>query len=106
MAQVILPRSLAVLIPNLPHKASVDGDTGAALIAALGSAWPGVADRLVEAGPALRESSQGLGDGGVALSTRHLLEDLGLAGGEAVEVGPMPRRTSGAQCCHDLGVDH
>ena len=55
MAQVILPRSLAILIPDLPHRASVSGATVADVIAGLDEAWPGVADRLLETGPAIRE---------------------------------------------------
>ena len=55
MAEVVLPRSLAVLIPGLPHRATVDGSTVAEVIAGLDRAWPGVADRLLEAGPAIRE---------------------------------------------------
>jgi sulfur-carrier protein len=55
MAQVILPRSLAILIPGLPHRATVSGETVAAVIAALEVEWPGVSDRLLEAGPAIRE---------------------------------------------------
>ena len=55
MAQVILPRSLAILIPDLPHRASVGGATVADVIAGLDEAWPGVADRLLETGPAIRE---------------------------------------------------
>ena len=55
MVQVILPRSLAILIPNLPRRAEVDGTTIAEVIAALDAAWPGVSDRVLEAGPAIRE---------------------------------------------------
>jgi sulfur-carrier protein len=55
MALVILPRSLAPLVPGLPHRASVDGGTVGEVISALDASWPGVADRLCEAGPALRQ---------------------------------------------------
>jgi len=55
MAEVVLPRSLAALIAGLPHRATVDGQTVGEIVVALDARWPGVADRLLEAGPALRE---------------------------------------------------
>jgi molybdopterin converting factor small subunit len=55
MALVILPRSLAPLVPGLPHRASVDGETVGEVIRALDATWPGVADRLCEVGPVLRQ---------------------------------------------------
>jgi molybdopterin synthase sulfur carrier subunit len=55
MALVILPRSLAPLVPGLPHRASVDGGTVGEVIRALDATWPGVADRLCDAGPVLRQ---------------------------------------------------
>jgi len=66
MAQVILPRSLAILIPDLPHRASVSGATVADVIAGLDEAWPGVADRLLETGPAIREHINVFVDGDLA----------------------------------------
>ena len=67
MAEVVLPRSLAVLIPGLPHRATVDGSTVAEVIAGLDRAWPGVADRLLEAGPAIREHINVFVDGDPAV---------------------------------------
>jgi molybdopterin converting factor small subunit len=55
VAHVILPRSLAAILPGLPRRATVDGATVAEVVAALDAAWPGVADRLLEPGPAIRE---------------------------------------------------
>jgi molybdopterin synthase sulfur carrier subunit len=55
MALVILPRSLAPLVPGLPHRATVDGGTVDEVIRALDASWPGVADRLCDAGPSLRQ---------------------------------------------------
>ena len=55
MAHVILPRSLAAILPGLPRRAEVDGATVADVVAALDASWPGVADRILEPGPAIRE---------------------------------------------------
>jgi len=55
MALVILPRSLAPLVPGRPHRATVDGGTVGEVIRALDASWPGVANRLCDAGPALRD---------------------------------------------------
>ena len=55
MAQVVLPRSLGLLLPGLPHRTIVEGATVSEVIAALDAAWPGVADRLCDAGPTIRE---------------------------------------------------
>jgi molybdopterin converting factor small subunit len=55
MALVILPRSLAAILPGLPRRASVEGATVAEVVAALDASWPGVADRFLEPGPSIRE---------------------------------------------------
>jgi sulfur-carrier protein len=55
MATVILPRSLAALVPGLPHRAEIDGASVAELVAGLDERWPGVADRLCDAGPSIRQ---------------------------------------------------
>jgi molybdopterin synthase sulfur carrier subunit len=54
MAVVILPRSLAVLVPGLPRQTAVAGATVGELISELDAHWPGVADRLCDAGPTIR----------------------------------------------------
>lgn len=70
MALVILPRSLSPLVPGLPHRTSVDGGTVADVIAALDTSWPGVRDRLCDAGPSLRPHINVFVDGDTAeLST-------------------------------------
>jgi molybdopterin converting factor small subunit len=55
MVHVILPRSLAAILPGLPRRTEIDGATVAEVLAALDASWPGVADRLLEPGPAIRE---------------------------------------------------
>lgn len=55
MATVLLPRSLVVLFPEAPRRIDLDGvATVAEAIDALDARWPGVRDRLVDAGPELR----------------------------------------------------
>jgi sulfur-carrier protein len=54
VATVHLPRSLALVIPDLPKVATVDGSTVDEVVRALDGRWPGVADRVLEAGPAIR----------------------------------------------------
>ena len=56
MATVYLPRSLvALFVEPPPRHLTVAADTLAALIAELDAGWPGMADRLLEPGPQLRE---------------------------------------------------
>ena len=55
MPVVVLPRSLAAILPGLPRRVSVEGTTVAEVVAALDLAWPGLADRVLEPGPAIRE---------------------------------------------------
>jgi molybdopterin synthase sulfur carrier subunit len=56
MAHVQLPRSLVELFPGAPRRLDVDdaADVGQ-LIERLDARWPGLADRLCDAGPELRE---------------------------------------------------
>ncbi|HXR27238.1 MAG TPA: MoaD/ThiS family protein [Candidatus Baltobacteraceae bacterium] len=56
MTVVVLPRSLAALFPGMPHRLTLERgpETVGEVIAALDARWPGVRDRLCEAGPALR----------------------------------------------------
>jgi len=54
MATVHLPRSLAFVVPELPKVAQVEGGTVADVVRALDARWPGVADRVLEPGPAIR----------------------------------------------------
>ena len=75
MVQVFLPRSLAVLIPRLPRRATVEGATVAEVVAALDAQWPGVADRVLEAGPAIREHINVFVDGDLATLQTPLAPD-------------------------------
>ena len=56
MAHVVLPRSLIALFPGAQRRTEVaDVATVAELIRRLDASWPGLADRLCDAGPVLRE---------------------------------------------------
>jgi len=66
MAVVVLPRSLAQVLPGLPRRAVVEGATVAEVIAALDADWPGLRDRLLDAGPSIREHINVFVDGELA----------------------------------------
>lgn len=55
MALVILPRSLIALFPDAERRTAVEAATVAEAIAALDARWPGIRDRLCDAGPTMRE---------------------------------------------------
>ena len=55
MAAVILPRSLAALVPGVERRTTVPGATVGEVIASLDARWPGIADRLCDAGPSIRD---------------------------------------------------
>ena len=54
MAVLHLPSTLPPLFPGLPRRLDVDAETVADALASLDERWPGLHDRLCEAGPALR----------------------------------------------------
>ncbi|MEO8469459.1 MAG: MoaD/ThiS family protein [Chloroflexota bacterium] len=54
MADVHLPRSLVALFPGAPRRLEVGGATVAELIDHLEDQVPGIRNRLLDAGPALR----------------------------------------------------
>jgi molybdopterin synthase sulfur carrier subunit len=54
MADVHLPRSLAALFPGEPRRLTARGATVAELIADLDAQVPGIRNRLLDAGPAIR----------------------------------------------------
>ncbi len=54
MPVVILPRSLAALVPGVEHRTTATGATVGELVAALDARWPGLADRLCDSGPSIR----------------------------------------------------
>jgi molybdopterin converting factor small subunit len=56
MATVHLPRSLVTLFTDPPpRKLDIEAASLAELVGALDAGWPGMRDRLLEAGPRLRE---------------------------------------------------
>ena len=54
MADVRLPGTLTPLFPGLPRRLEVDAATVLAAIDSLEAQWPGLRDKIVEEGPALR----------------------------------------------------
>jgi molybdopterin converting factor small subunit len=54
MARVHLPSSLALVVPDLPRVATIEGSSVAEVIGALDERWPGVGDRLLENGSGIR----------------------------------------------------
>lgn len=54
MADVRLPGTLTPLFPGLPRRVEVQAPTVLAAIDSLEVQWPGLRDRIVEEGPALR----------------------------------------------------
>ena len=55
MTTVVLPRSLVALFPGAERRHEVDGATVAEVIDGLDARVPGIRNRLLDAGPALRE---------------------------------------------------
>ena len=66
MATVILPRSLIALFPAAPRRCDVEAATVAEAIDRLDGLAPGMRNRLVDAGPALREHIKVFVDGAPA----------------------------------------
>ncbi len=54
MADVRLPGTLTPLFPGLPRRVEVEAATVLAVFDSLETQWPGLRDRIVEEGPALR----------------------------------------------------
>ena len=54
MAELHLPMTLQPLFVDLPRRVDVDAATVADAIAQLDAQWPGISDRLLDAGPAIR----------------------------------------------------
>ncbi|MEO8273961.1 MAG: MoaD/ThiS family protein [Chloroflexota bacterium] len=54
MADVHLPRSLVALFPGTPRRLDVPGVTVAELITELDARVPGIRNRLLDSGPAIR----------------------------------------------------
>jgi molybdopterin synthase sulfur carrier subunit len=55
VAEVWLPGSLVALFPGAPRRLSVGGTTVAEVVVALDARIPGLADRVLTAGPTIRE---------------------------------------------------
>ncbi len=54
MADVHLPPTLTPLFPGLPRRVEVEADTVSGALDSLEASWPGLRDRLLESGPAIR----------------------------------------------------
>jgi molybdopterin converting factor small subunit len=54
VATVVLPRSLAELFPAAPRQVTADGSTVGAVIEDLDTTYPGMRQRLLDAGPVIR----------------------------------------------------
>ncbi len=63
MAEVRLPGSLTALFPGTPRRLDVDGGTVRDLLASLDARVPGMGDRLLDAGPAIRRHIRVFVDG-------------------------------------------
>lgn len=55
MATIILPRSLIAMFPAAPRRCDVDAATVAEAIDRLDELAPGMRNRIVDAGPSIRE---------------------------------------------------
>ena len=66
MAQVRLPGNLTALFPGVPRRLDVPGATVSEVLAALDARVPGMADRLLAAGPAIRQHLRVFVDGELA----------------------------------------
>lgn len=55
MVQLHLPQSLTDLFPGAPRRLESEAATVQALLRELDRRWPGMWDRLCEAGPAIRQ---------------------------------------------------
>jgi len=82
VAQVVLPGNLVTLFPGATRRMEMDATTVRELIAGLEARLPGIADRLVAAGPALREHIRVFVDGEMASL------DTAVAAGSTVVVIP------------------
>jgi molybdopterin synthase sulfur carrier subunit len=55
MVTVVLPRSLVAIIPTAPRRCEIDAATVAEAIDRLDELAPGIRNRLVDAGPVIRQ---------------------------------------------------
>ena len=82
MVEVYLPRSLLTLFPTADRRPKVDASTVAELIDRLDERWPGMRNRLCDAGPTIREHVNVFVDGERAEL------DTPLAAGSTVHIIP------------------
>ena len=66
MATVILPRSLVALFAGAERRTSVEAASVAELIDRLDARWPGLRDRVCDAGPTIRQHINVFVDGELA----------------------------------------
>ena len=66
MVEVLLSRALLALFPGMPRPVAVEATSVRELIAALDGVAPGIADRLMTAGPSIREHINVFVDGDLA----------------------------------------
>jgi molybdopterin converting factor small subunit len=75
VATVFLPRNLVAIFPLLPRQTDVEAETVCETIDRLNDQWPGLRNRLVEAGPSLREHILVFVDGEKALLSSSVQQD-------------------------------
>ncbi len=66
MAEVVLPGNLIALFPGAPRRVPIEAGSVREAIAALDARIPGMADRLLTAGPSIREHVNVFVDGDLA----------------------------------------
>lgn len=66
MAEVVLPGNLVALFPGAPRRLALEATSVREVIAALDTCIPGMANRLLDAGPSLREHINVFVDGDMA----------------------------------------
>lgn len=99
MATVHLPRSLVALFPGVPRRLELAADDVDGLFRALDAEVPGMRDRLVTAGPTLREHLNVFVDGQPAdletpLTTASVVHVIpAVSGGGRPARGPVSLRT-------------
>ena len=75
MATIVLPRSLIALFPAAPRRCDVDAATVAEAIDRLDELAPGMRNRIVDAGPVIREHIKVFVDGAPATLDAELRPD-------------------------------
>ena len=94
MAIVNLPRSLAAMFPGAPRHLTVEAATVEELVRDLDGRWPGMWDRICEAGPQVREYINVFVDGERAdlasvLTATSVVHIIPAVAGGAVRYGPV-----------------